>query len=265
MRFVRRHRIGLTIVGLLAEVRVLWHPPGPICEAMTLWECLGVAVLVVAGTAPVAIALRAAFLAAQVRAAVRRLPTTDEPGHLIDWADVTGVRRIAYLAQTDVVVFCAGPMRPRVYISAGALAAFGPDELQAVLAHEAAHARRRDPLRRLLARSAADVLFFVPVVAWWTGRQREQAELSADRAAVRAAGTRAVARALAIAGNGTPAMAAVPAFEGSAQARVAQLLGDPVTHGRPSRATVTLSAAGLVLAVSLAMCVGQGVIAAIGL
>jgi Zn-dependent protease with chaperone function len=55
------------------------------------------------------------------------------------------------------VAFCAGWLRPRVYVSKAVLERLSEAELQAVLAHERQHGARRDPLRlaigRVLSRS----------------------------------------------------------------------------------------------------------------
>jgi Zn-dependent protease with chaperone function len=48
--------------------------------------------------------------------------------------------------------FAAGLVRPRVLLSAGLAAALPAAQLAAVVEHERAHARRRDPLARLVAR-----------------------------------------------------------------------------------------------------------------
>ena len=53
--------------------------------------------------------------------------------------------------------FCAGLVRPAIYVSEGTLRA-GEGELRAVLAHEDEHRARLDPLRRLLARMVGDAL-----------------------------------------------------------------------------------------------------------
>jgi Zn-dependent protease with chaperone function len=55
--------------------------------------------------------------------------------------------------------FCAGLLAPRVYVSTAAVASLRPEELGAVLAHEGHHARLRDPLRVLVARTLSDALF----------------------------------------------------------------------------------------------------------
>lgn len=58
--------------------------------------------------------------------------------------------------------FCAGLLRPRVYVSTGALELLDDPAVAAVLAHERHHARRHDPLRLACGRVLAGGLFFVP-------------------------------------------------------------------------------------------------------
>jgi BlaR1 peptidase M56 len=83
--------------------------------------------------------------------------------------------------------FCAGLIRPRVYVSSGAVAVLDEPTLEAVLAHERHHASRRDPLRLATGRVAARALFFVPGLGELVRRQEALAELSADESAVAAA------------------------------------------------------------------------------
>jgi beta-lactamase regulating signal transducer with metallopeptidase domain len=142
------------------------------------------------------------------------------------------------------------------------VARLADDELDAVLVHEAEHARRRDPLRRLAGRAAADVLFWLPLVGWWSRSRLEDAELAADRAAIRRVGRRSLARALRAAAVPAAAASSV-GFDGAGSARVTQLLGDRLPRRRPPLAACALSLLGLVIAVSLAMCVGQGLASAI--
>ena len=92
--------------------------------------------------------------------------------------------------------FCAGLLRPRVFLSSTARDRLCQAELRAVLAHEGHHVRRRDPLRLLAARVLADALFFVPALRRLGRRYAELAELAADEAAVRAVGSAALASAL---------------------------------------------------------------------
>jgi bla regulator protein blaR1 len=80
--------------------------------------------------------------------------------------------------------FCAGYLRPRVYLSEGALEQLSDAELEAVVAHEGHHLRRRDPLRLLIATALADSLFFLPILRRMSERYRALGELAADEAAV---------------------------------------------------------------------------------
>jgi Zn-dependent protease with chaperone function len=94
--------------------------------------------------------------------------------------------------------FCAGLLRPRIYITSGALALLDTAALGAVLAHELHHARRRDPLRLAVSRVIARSLFFLPAVQELRRGQQLLAEMSADDSAISdAAGDRsALARAM---------------------------------------------------------------------
>jgi Zn-dependent protease with chaperone function len=84
--------------------------------------------------------------------------------------------------------FCAGLLRPTVYISEGTLRATAAGELHAILAHEERHRRRRDPLRLLLARMVSDAIRPLPPFAALAERQAAIADLVADAAAVDALG-----------------------------------------------------------------------------
>lgn len=92
--------------------------------------------------------------------------------------------------------FCAGLLRPRVYVSTAALELLSPSELGAVVAHEAHHRSRRDPLRILAARVLGDALFFLPALRHLSRRYAQLAELAADEAATRGEGASALASAM---------------------------------------------------------------------
>jgi Zn-dependent protease with chaperone function len=141
--------------------------------------------------------------------------------------------------------FCIGMRRPRVYVSRAALELLADDELDAVLAHEVHHARRRDPLRLLVARALADGLFFLPLVRRLAERYAALAELAADEAAAAArGGRRALASALlAFDDHPTPAV-------GIAPERVEHLLGQ-----RPSWELSTVLLLGAVVAIGLLLAV----------
>ena len=121
--------------------------------------------------------------------------------------------------------FCAGLIRPRVYVSSGAVALLDETALRVVLAHERHHASRRDPLRLAAGRVTARALFFVPGLGKLVRRQEALAELSADEGAVAGApgNQSALARAmLSFSDNSGP-----DEVVGIDPARVDYLLGEP--------------------------------------
>lgn len=164
------------------------------------WALVGGLALLVATVAARAVrALRRELRAWRpMRAALAPVPArtvAGRPVHLLDDA--------------RTLAFCAGFLRPRVYVSRAVLDGLRPDELRALLAHEHHHAERRDPLRRLLADVLAESLFFLPVLRPLGERRATLAELRADAAAVEACGgdVRALAAALLAfeqAGRGAP-------------------------------------------------------------
>jgi Zn-dependent protease with chaperone function len=80
--------------------------------------------------------------------------------------------------------FTAGWLSPRIYVSACLPDRLSAAELRAVLAHEAAHLRRRDPLRLSLLRFLACTLFWLPAARRLTEDIADEAEVRADDAAV---------------------------------------------------------------------------------
>ena len=121
--------------------------------------------------------------------------------------------------------FCVGLLRPRVYVSTGAVAALDEPALRAVLLHEEHHARRHDPLRLAVGRVLARALFFVPGVGELVRRQQSLAELGADERAIGAGSENrsALARAMLGFSEETDSDAQV----GIDPARVDHLLGEP--------------------------------------
>jgi Zn-dependent protease with chaperone function len=152
-------------------------------------------------------------------------------------------RRLAEMAprhEGDVLVFddptpqafCAGLLRPRIYVSSGTVAALDSGALGAVVAHERRHRDCRDPLRVLLATVLAEALFFLPVVSRLRDRFVAVLELDADDAAIAASG-----------GDRAALASAMVAFDsrarpvgamGIAPERVDHLLGRPAPWRLPS-------------------------------
>jgi Zn-dependent protease with chaperone function len=133
--------------------------------------------------------------------------------------------RVKVIADPLPQAFCAGYLRPRVYVSRRTVELLTEAELDAVLAHEHHHRRVRDPLRLAYTRILSEALFFVPVLRSLSERDAELAELIADHAAVRAN-----------AGEAAPLASALLAFDksgppgaaGISAERVDSLLGEPI-------------------------------------
>jgi len=153
---------------------------------------------------------------------------------------VDGHPSVAVIAGSRPEAFCAGYLRPRVYISKGALDSLTIPQLDAVLAHEHHHQLVRDPLRFAVGRILARALFFVPVLRPLVERDADLAELNADGAAVRASAGRQgpLASALLVFDATAP-----PGASGISSARVDSLLGEPVQWRSPGWLTAASLAA----------------------
>jgi Zn-dependent protease with chaperone function len=228
--------LGLTAGVLVAVLAVLSVRPAPAHEITVLGEQLAVPaanaqaiILLSLATLGISVVLAGAYGAIIVLAAYRRLrralPVLDRlPGHGHVWV-ILGERPHA---------FCAGLLRPVVYVSTGALQKLGDEQLEAVLAHEHLHRIRRDPLRIASARVLGEALFFLPVLRRLTARYCTLAELAADEHAVAALG-----------GDTSPLAGAMLAFadNGIAPERVDHISGRTPDWGLPIAVTA-LSAAG---------------------
>lgn len=156
----------------------------------------------------------------------RRFVAVLEPVEFLDRDPRVGVIR-----DLRPQAFCAGYLRPAVYVSRRTVELLADSELDAVLAHEHHHRRVRDPLRIACGRVLSDALFFVPVLKPLCDRYADVAELSADRAAVRAS-----------AGREAPLASALLAFDenappgtsGISPERVDSLLGQPTRWRLPA-------------------------------
>ncbi|MBJ7595151.1 MAG: M48 family metalloprotease [Candidatus Dormibacteraeota bacterium] len=205
------------------------------------------------------VVIRAAWLAWRARRIEAQLRSGPMPGV----RTASARRRVGGRAQlTDVehIAVCTGVRRPRVYVSLDVVESLDDEELSAVLLHERRHAVRRDPLRRLLRNSLADVLWFAPAVGWWAERRIGRDEVAADAHAVEKVGARPVAAALLKLEPSPGARFAGAAYGDAATARVGRLLGDPDQAGRlPTRLLLrTVLGAGVtvVLMVCLASLTG---------
>lgn len=128
---------------------------------------------------------------------------------------------VRWIDEPQALAFCAGLVRPRIYLSLGARGSMSREQLEAVVAHERHHVLRRDPLRVLVVSALAQSLFFMPALRRLAERYSALAEIAADEAAARARGGRALASAMLAFGRSDDSHSVI----GVAPERVDQLLG----------------------------------------
>lgn len=209
--------VGWTAVSLLRVVQLATPSVGELlaaCREAVFGgprPALFVVAFVALGLVSAAMGLRSAL--GQVRSQRRVL--TGLP--LIDQLVVGRVRASVFIDEQPHA-FCGGLVRPRIFVSTGAVRAITDRELEAVLAHEAHHALRRDPLRVLVANVLRDALFFLPVMRHVAQRYLALAELAADEAAVHKSGGRA------------PLASAMLSFEQSAPNGMVGIAAERVDH-----------------------------------
>jgi hypothetical protein len=201
-------------------------------------------------------ALGAAVTFLVVRGAVRELAASRRFHYLLSEQDVQALHGALVIADPEPRAFCAGLLRPRVYVSTGAVTMLDAEALGAVLAHERHHARRHDPLRLAAGRVLAQALFFLPELGDLVERQQALAELSADESAVNAAEANrsALARAM-LSFSDAPGAENVAGID---PARVDYLLGDAPSWRFPA---MLCAAAASVIALLAAVAVLAGQVA----
>jgi Zn-dependent protease with chaperone function len=153
-----------------------------------------------------------------------------------------GVRVLPF---EEAQAFVLGLFRPTLYITQGLISGPESHHLQAVMAHERAHLRRLDSLRRFLA--GIGLSFHLPGIAHWITRCLTQAqEMAADDVAAEAVGSRRrVARALvALARSRCGVPQSAFAFSGSdVELRVVQLMDARTFRDWPKVSTLVMGVA----------------------
>ena len=76
--------------------------------------------------------------------------------------------------------FTAGWLRPRIFLAAQLERLLTEDQLTAVILHESAHARGRDPLKLSVMRFLASTLFYIPALRRMADDLADEAEIAAD-------------------------------------------------------------------------------------
>ncbi|PWW07312.1 BlaR1 peptidase M56 [Paenibacillus cellulosilyticus] len=95
---------------------------------------------------------------------------------------------ITILDHEDSIAMTIGLFRPRIVLSTGLIAALSETELQAVIAHEKFHLKRRHPLAVFLLSLIGIALWYIPIYNWFIKKYKVLIELMADRYAVQATG-----------------------------------------------------------------------------
>jgi beta-lactamase regulating signal transducer with metallopeptidase domain len=119
-----------------------------------------------------------------------RLPDSRWQGRFDELAVHVGLKMPVPLRISDALgtPVAAGWWRPVVLVPAALIARMPTELLEALLAHELAHVRRRDYLVNLLQGAVETLLFYHPVVWWLSARVRVEREQIADDLASRAIG-----------------------------------------------------------------------------
>lgn len=94
--------------------------------------------------------------------------------------DPTAVRIVEGLPSPALTV---GWLQPRIYVALQLAERLSQAELAAVLAHEGAHATRRDPLRLSVLRFFAHLLFWIPALRRLADDLADETEIQADDSA----------------------------------------------------------------------------------
>jgi Zn-dependent protease with chaperone function len=141
------------------------------------------------------------------------------------WPTLGGAR---VLDSPSAVAYCLPGLRPRVVVSAGALDVLRPEELDAVLAHERAHATERHDLVVLPFVALGATLPVLPTVRWAQESVAELIEMLADDRALRAGHEpRDLASALFRVSTGAAPSGALGSSGQALSARVHRLLEPP--------------------------------------
>jgi bla regulator protein BlaR1 len=157
------------------------------------------------------------------------------------------------VSSTGTMPVVVGLRRPVILVPAEVVDGLSIAELRAVLLHEDAHRRRRDPLRLAAYRALAAFFFFHPLLGLLLDRLRETAEMACDEGALRAgAPPEELARGLAR----TVRLGLAPVrFAAAAESGNASLLGrrferlyDPRRYALMTRHRLFLSAAAVLVA-----------------
>ncbi len=265
--------LALSATALVALVPAVWRrhvvcalAPVACGPSALLWS-LACSILLAAGFCLLALAVWRALGSVRLQRArtaetlqpLLTLPAVTPP------ADLATVLRTLHLEGRTTLIACAAPVAlchglrwPRILLSTGAVRGLSMTEVEAILRHEYAHVRRHDPLRLVVARALAAALPAVPLLGELAATLPAAQELAADRAVLNVLGAEALAGALLKVGDASSSvrgpLVAVGAFGDAAlaNARIGQLLGEPVPRLSPAPRTLLAAGASLGVAATFA-------------
>jgi beta-lactamase regulating signal transducer with metallopeptidase domain len=151
-------------------------------------------------------------------------------------------------------------VRPRIYIAASLEGRLSEDELAAVLAHEAAHADRRDPLRLSLLRFLGCTLFWIPALRRLSKDVADEGEVRADDLAAKRHGLALAAALVRLAAWEQSTTPVAVGFTGGdlLERRVLRLTGEEIPpRSNVTRRSLAVAAVALLLAWSSGMVVAH--------
>jgi Zn-dependent protease with chaperone function len=130
----------------------------------------------------------------QRRLAAIRLAAAPAP--ILQLARQAGIARIGVTDASRCAAYCSGLLRPTVVVTTALVAELDDAELAATLSHEAHHARRREPLKAVVAQLCVATCPWLPILTDILDRYVLARELAADRSALTVNGRAALAGAL---------------------------------------------------------------------
>lgn len=158
--------------------------------------------------------------------------------------------RVRAVSGLPVPAFTSGWLRPRVIVAADLHRRLTEDELAAVIAHEAVHLRRRDPLRLFALRTLASLLFWLPVLRRLAADLEDEVEITADDEVALHLALPLAAAVLKLGGGSAEAVAATVGFQKAdlLPRRVRRLAGeDAVATSHTTAGSLLAAAAALLL------------------
>lgn len=219
---------GVAVDGSPCTRSSTWIPlPGWLLGATAL-----VGLLVIGAATAARMLWRTRRLVTQCKTSVRG--TSPDVALAAQHCGLEGVREV----EQPVTAFCYGFIRPAVVIGSDLAHRLDADELEAVLHHEAAHARAHDAAGLLLGRTLSRLLFFLPCIGDLVRHHEVAVEVRADRQAITQTSRKALTGALLKAGAQPvvqPKDVAVGTFDPTAD-RLRHLALGVLPHPRTTRA-----------------------------